>query len=104
MEIQPDGSILIRGSLDGPFTPVNKVSKLIQDFYPKKIRSIETSSPTLLEHTLEHGRPATQDDAVRQETIKHLIQQLRTKNPGLTFKQAWDRLQSQHPDLFKTDF
>jgi hypothetical protein len=73
-----DGSILIQGAVDGPFEPIDP----------------------LLQHQLVHGRPATLDHAEKQERIKALIKALRTKTPGLTFAQAWERLQKTRPDLF----
>jgi len=70
-----DGSILIQGAVDGPFEP-------------------------LLIHQIQHGRPATLDHAAKQDKIKALIQEMRSKSPGLTFAEACERLQKTRPDLF----
>lgn len=100
MKIQPDGSILIHAALDGPFEQIvsSKVDRLIADLLPKKVKGVET--PTLFQHQIEHGRPGTPNAATRQEIIKRLIRELQSRNPTLTFVQAWTRLQQQRPELF----
>jgi hypothetical protein len=81
-----DGTLLIHAVLDGPFEPVVKVKSI--------------SQPSLAQHVLEHGRPTTQKDSVRKETIKRLIREMQTRLPSLTFVQAWNRLQQTRPELF----
>jgi len=84
-----DGSLLIRGSIDGPFEPIVKV---------KGVTSV--LSPTLMQHQLEHGRPATRKDTNRQDKIKTFIKEMQSKNPSLTFVQAWTSLQQKGLELF----
>jgi hypothetical protein len=81
-----DGSWLIHAELDGPCEPV-------------EVKSVQTK-PTLMEHHLEHGRPTTQREADRQETIKRLIKEMQTRKPSMTFVQCWNLLQQKRPELF----
>jgi hypothetical protein len=85
-----DGSILIQGAVDGPFEPTH---------FERSVRVKGVADPLEL-HQLVHGRPQSLDHAAKQERIKALIKEIRTKSPGLTFTQAWERLQKTHPDLF----
>jgi hypothetical protein len=85
-----DGSLLIQGAIDGPFEPI---------FGAKRIKGVADSDP-LLVHQIQHGRPQSLSHAEKQERIKDLIREMRTKNPALTFAQAWERLQKTRPDLF----
>jgi hypothetical protein len=86
-----DGTLLIQGALDGFSLPLPGV---------KKVKGVGPT-PTLLEHVLKHGRPATQEAADRQETIKARIKAMQALNPKLTFVQCWDRLARERPELFE---
>ena len=84
-----DGSLLIQGAVDGPFEPL----------FERSVKIKGVTDPLLIQQT-QHGRPATLDHAAKQERIKTLIREMRSKSPGLPFAQAWERLQKTRPDLF----
>jgi hypothetical protein len=88
-----DGSFLIQAGIDGPFEPT---------FGAKRIKSVADSGlvDPLELHQLVHGRPQSLSHADKQERIKDLIQEMRKAKPGLTFVQAWERLQKTRPELF----
>ena len=83
-----DGSLLIEGAVDG----------FSQPLFAKKVKGVST--PALMEHLIEHGRPPTQPAKLRQEIIKSRIKSMQALNPSLTFAQAWARLQVAAPELF----
>jgi hypothetical protein len=85
-----DGSLLIQGAVDGPFEPT---------LLSKKIKGVANSDPLLIQQ-IQNGRPATLHHAAKQERIKALIKEMRSRISGLTFAQAWERLQKTRPDLF----
>ena len=86
-----DGSILIQAGLDGPFEQV----------FAKKVKGVSpVGADPLLVHQIEHGRPQSLSHADKRERIKALIAEMRKAKPGLTFVQAWERLQKTRPDLF----
>jgi hypothetical protein len=96
-----DGTLLIQGAVDGfsiPLLGVKKVQSVIDPFQPTV-----KASPNLMQHVIEHGRPATQQAADRQEVIKQLIKEMQTKTPNMTFAQAWNILQQKRPELFQGD-
>jgi hypothetical protein len=84
-----DGSLLIHGALDGLSVPLEPIVK---------VKSVET--PTLLQHQIEHGGPATLNAAARPQKIKDLIKERQLKQTSLTFVKAWAILQQKRPELF----
>jgi hypothetical protein len=91
-----DGTLLIQGGIDGPFEPTT--------FGAKRVKGVADLSPdALVVHQLVHGRPQSLSHADKQEQIKGLIAEMRRATPGLTFAQAWERLQRTNPELFDVE-
>jgi hypothetical protein len=88
-----DGSILIQAAVDGPFEPS------LRSLGAVRIKGVSVADP-LLVHQIEHGRPQSLSHAEKQERIKALIKEMRSRISGLTFAQAWEHLQKTRPDLF----
>ena len=110
MEIQPDGTILIRAALDGGFYRVD----LVESSYPLYLnRDAGTGlggGPILAGLSMYGNAAGVSLDqppggvsstvAQKQKAIHASIAQLRQGRP-MTFQAAWQQLQSTRPELFQ---